>query len=136
MTPRRRRFHARWHRRRTPIFWWLEKGAYVHFIVREMTSLAVAYAALLLVVQVAVLGAGEAAHERFAAALASPWAIAWHALVLVGLLYHALTWLHLAPKAMVVKLAGRRVPNVAVLAGHYLGWIAASALVVLLLARS
>ena len=132
----RRRFHPRWFRRRTPIFWWLEKGVYVHFIVRELTSLGVAYAALLLVVQVGVLGAGDAAHARFSALLASPWAVAWHALLLATLLFHTLTWLHLAPKALVVKLGGRRVPNAAILAGHYLGWLAASALVVLVLVRS
>jgi len=132
----RRRFHPRWFRRRTPIFWWLEKGVYVHFIVRELTSLAVAYAAALLVVQVAVLGAGAEAHARFAALLASPWAVGWHALVLVGLLYHTLTWLHLAPKALVVKLGGHRVPDAAILAGHYLGWLAATALVALVLVRS
>lgn len=124
-----RRYRPRWHRERMPIFWWLGKASYVGFIARELTSLAVAYTALLLVCQVRALRAGEEAAERLAAWLASPWALALHGAVLVVLLLHTLTWLHLAPKAMLVKLGGRRVPGAAILAGHYAGWLAASLLV-------
>ncbi len=128
-----RRFHPRWYRERMPIFWWLEKPSYVGFIARELTSLGVAYTALLFVVQLAALARGEEAARRFAALLASPLAIAAHTLLLAILLCHTLTWLHLAPKAMVVKLAGRRLPDGVVLASHYVGWIAASTAVVYLL---
>jgi len=131
---RHRRFHPRWFRKRTPIFWWLEKGSSVHFIVRELTSLGVAYSAVLLVVTVAAVRSGEAAYGRLSGWLASPWAIGWHALLLATLLYHSFTWLHLAPKAMLVKLGGKKVPGSAILAGHYAAWIAGSALVVWLLA--
>ena len=124
-----RRYRPRWHRERMPIFWWLGKASYVGFIFRELTSLAVAYASVLLLLLVRALGAGEASAARFAAWLATPWALALHALVFAVILVHALTWLHLAPKALVVKLGGRRVPDGAILAGHYLGWFAATALV-------
>ncbi|MGH7337751.1 MAG: fumarate reductase subunit C, partial [Myxococcota bacterium] len=68
--------------------------------------------------------------------LATPWALALHALVFAVLLVHSLSWLHLAPKALVVKLGGRRVPGGAILAGHYAGWLAASALVAWILVGS
>jgi fumarate reductase subunit C len=48
---------------------------------------------------------------------------------LAGLLFHTLTWLHLAPRAMVVRLGGRRVPDAMVLLGQYAAWAGASALV-------
>ena len=127
---------ARWYRRRMPIFWWLGKRSYVGFIARELTSLAVAYATVLVLVEVALLDRGAEAHRRFVALLGRPPVVAWHALLLAVLLFHTLTWLNLAPKAMVVRLGARRVPNGALLAAHYLGWIAASALVFGLLARS
>ena len=57
----------------------------------------------------------------------------FHVLVLIVVLFHAITWLNLAPQALVVRLAGRRVPDGRVLLGHYAAWLAASALVVWLL---
>jgi len=122
-------YRPRWYRRRMPIFWWLRRPSYVWFICRELTSLAVGYSAVLLLFAVRALGRGEAAWAGFLGALSSPLAVAFHALVLAALLFHTLTWLHLAPKAMVVRLGARRLPDGAILLGHYLGWAAASALV-------
>jgi fumarate reductase subunit C len=121
-------------RERMPIFWWLGKRAYVAFIVRELTSLAVGYTALLVLAELAALARGAEAHRRLVELLAHPLAVGVNSLVLVALLIHAVTWLNLAPKAMVVRLAGRRIPGGVVLAGHYLAWIAASAAVLGLLA--
>ncbi len=130
MNPKYTPFHPQWHRARTPIFWWLGKPAYVKFITRELTSIPVAYTAVLLLAQVWVLSQGEQAYESFLTVLRSPAAIAVHALVLLGLLFHTITWLNLAPKALVVSIGGRRVPDAAIAIAHYAAWLAASALVV------
>jgi len=122
-------YRPRWYRRRMPIFWWLRKGAYVWFITRELTSLAVGYTAAMVLASAWALGRGEATWARWLDTLASPLLVAFHALVLAVLLFHTLTWLHLAPKAMVVRMGARRVPDGAILVGHYLGWAAASGLV-------
>ena len=73
------------------------------------------------------VGRGGAAHARFLAWLASPLALAWHVLVLAVLLFHTITWLNLAPSAITLRVAGRRVPDAAIVLGHYLLWLAASA---------
>ena len=112
-----------------PIFWWLRQLSYIKFIVRELTSLAVAYSAVLLLTQIWVLSRGEEAYERFAALLQSPPALILHGLVLLALLFHTVTWLNLAPRALVVRLGGRRLPDAAVLAAHYLALLLASGLV-------
>ena len=130
MNPAYRPHHPKWHRERMPIFWWLGNLSYVKFITRELTSLAVGYAALLLLVEVAALARGEGAHARFLHFLAAPPVLAFHLLVCAALLFHSITWLNLAPKALVVKLGGRRLPDWAVVAGHYFLWLAASAVVV------
>ncbi|MBI2404250.1 MAG: hypothetical protein HYV20_16240 [Gemmatimonadetes bacterium] len=72
---------------------------------------------------------------RFTAWLELPPVAALHVVVLLALLFHTVTWLHLAPRAMVVRLGGRRVPDLAVLLGHYGAWLAASALVVWVVLR-
>lgn len=127
--PRYTPYHPKWYRRRMPIFWWLGRLSYTRFITRELTSLAVAYTALFLLAALWTLGRGAADWAAFLARLAHPGWLAFHAVVLCFLLFHTVTWLGLAPKALVVKLGGRRLPDAAVIAGHYAAWAAASALV-------
>jgi fumarate reductase subunit C len=132
MNPRYRTYHPKWHRERLPIFWWLRRLAYTRFITRELTSLAVGYSAVLLMAEAWAARRGGAAWAGLERWLGSAPVIAFHALVVVVLVYHTVTWLHLAPKALVVRVRGRRVPAAAIVAAHYGAWGAASALVVAL----
>ena len=129
MNPEYRLHHPKWHRRKMPIFWWLKKWSYMKFILREMTSLAVVYAAVLLLLQVVAVARGEEAYANFLAFLARPGVVAANILITLGLLFHTVTWLNLAPRALVLRLAGRRVPDRVILLAHYLGWLAVSALI-------
>ena len=130
MNDRYRLYHPKWHRRRIPIFWWLEKLCYTKFITRELTSLFVAYSALVLLVQTWAAGRGAEAYDRFLEWLARPAVVVLHALVLAAVLMHTITWLNLTPKALVLRLGGRRVPDAMVLLGHYAAWLGASAAIV------
>ncbi|MBI3981273.1 MAG: fumarate reductase subunit C [Gemmatimonadetes bacterium] len=133
MNPAYRRHHPKWYRARMPIFWWFRKAAYFRFIARELTSVFVAYSSVLLLVQLRAVAAGPEALARFTAWLHLRPVVALHVVVLLALLFHTVTWLHLAPRAIVIRLGRRRVPDVAVLLGHYGAWLAASGLVVWLL---
>ncbi len=121
---------ARWHRERAPIFWWTKRASYVRFILRELTSLAVAWTVVLLLAEAWALSRGAESFQRFTELMRSGPVLVVNGLALGGLLFHSITWLHLAPKAMVVKLGGRRVPDAAILVAHYAAWAAASAAVV------
>ncbi len=103
-------YHPKPYRKRFPIFWWLERFSYVKFIARELTSVAVAYAAILLITQVWFLSGGEQEYERFLAFLQSPAVLVIHGVVLLALLFHSVTWLNLAPKALVVHVGGSAFP--------------------------
>lgn len=129
MNPRHERYHPKWYRRRVPIFWWLRNFAYTRFISRELTCVFVAYAAVLLLVQVWVASRGPEAYETLMSWLRYPPVLVFHVVVLLALLFHAITWLNLTPKALVLRLRGRRVPDAAILLAHYGAWLAASALV-------
>jgi fumarate reductase subunit C len=48
---------------------------------------------------------------------------------LIFVLFHAITWFNLAPRAMVVRLRGKRVPSAWIAGSNYLAWAAVSALV-------
>ena len=129
MNPEYRLHHPKWHRRKVPIFWWLKKWSYMKFILRELTSLAVLYAAVLLLVQVVAVSRGEEAYANFLAFLERPGVIAANISIILGLLFHTVTWLNLAPRALVLRLAGRRVPDRVILLAHYFGWLGVSALI-------
>ncbi|MGH9382592.1 MAG: fumarate reductase subunit C [Thermoanaerobaculia bacterium] len=128
--PNYARYRPQPYRRRMPIFWWLGKAPYTKFIVRELTSLGVAYAVLMLLALAGAAAHGPEAFDAVLAWLRRPWAVGVNVLALLALLFHTVTWLNLAPKALVLKLGRRRLPDRVVLAAHYAAWIAASALVV------
>lgn len=133
LNPKYTPYHPRWDRGRVPIFWWLGKLSYTRFIARELTSLAVAYAAVVLLIQIWFLARGPEAYDQFLNWLRHGPVVALHSVVLLTLLFHSATWFHLAPKALVFRWAGRRLPGVVVLLTHYIAWLGASGLVVWLL---
>jgi fumarate reductase subunit C len=128
-------FHPRWHRERVSVWWWLKKPTYALFVLRELTSVAVAFFALVTLWQVRALAQGPEAHARFLERLATPPFLVLHLIALVGVLFHSITGFQLAPKAMVVRLGGKRVPDAAIVGGNYLAWIVLSVLVAAILLR-
>jgi fumarate reductase subunit C len=129
-------YHPRWHRSRVSVWWWLEKPAYALFVLRELTSVFVALFALLTLAEIRAVARGPDFHAAFLARLAQPPVIAFHAVALLFVLYHSITWFNLAPKAMVVRLAGRRVPDAVIAGSNYLAWLALSAAVAFVMLRS
>ena len=51
-------YHPRWYRRRMSVLWWLKDRAYVKFVLRELTSVFVAFFALLYLWQIRALAEG------------------------------------------------------------------------------
>jgi fumarate reductase subunit C len=128
-------YHPRWYRRRVSVWWWLQSRSYTGFVLRELTSVFVALFALVLLWQIRALGQGPDAYARMLARLRSPLFVTLDALALVFVLFHSITWFNLAPKAMVVRLKGKRVPDLLVAGANYAAWVVLSAAVAALLLR-
>lgn len=122
-------FHPRWYRRQVSTYWWLGKWAYVKFILRELSSVAVAWTVALILYQVWELTRGPEAYARFEHRMTSPVMIAINVIAFAFLLFHSITWFNLAPKAMAVRVGGKRVPAVLISGPQYVAWIAISAIV-------
>ena len=127
-------YHHRWLRRPVSTYWWLEKPAYLAFILREGSCVFVAWVVLYLLMLFRAVGQGEAAYQQFLAWSATPRMVILNAVTFAFVTYHAATFFQAAPQAMVVHVGRKRVPPRLVLAGHYLAWLAASAVVLWLLA--
>jgi fumarate reductase subunit C len=129
ISPAYTEFHPRWYRPPVSTYWWLGKWAYVKFILRELSSVAVAWTVALMLLQVLALIRGQSAYVRFEQRMSSPWMIAINIVAFAFLLLHSVTWFNLAPKAMAVRVGGRRVPGVLISGPQYLAWIAISAII-------
>ncbi|MGH3520633.1 MAG: hypothetical protein ACRDQ7_25330 [Haloechinothrix sp.] len=125
----------RLYRQPVSTFWWLRRRSYFLFVLRELSSVFVAWFVVFLLLLVNAVSAGSAEYQRFLDWSASPWVLAFNVIALAFVLLHAVTWFNLAPKAMVVRVRGWRIPSIAVLASHYLLWAAVSAIVLWVVLR-
>ena len=50
-------------------------------------------------------------------------------------LFHTITWFNLAPRAMVVRVRGRRLPDLLIAGANYVAWLVVSVLVAWLILR-
>jgi succinate dehydrogenase subunit C len=119
-------YHPKWYRRPVSVWWWLENWSYTKFVLRELTSVFVAFLAVIILWQLRALVAGPEAYAQFMARLQSPLFLALHVVAFFFVLFHAITWFNLAPKAMVLRLGGKRVPDFVIVALNYLAWFVAS----------
>jgi fumarate reductase subunit C len=95
----------------------------------------VAWTVIFLLLLVRAVGTGSAGYARFLEWTGTAWVVVLNVVTLAFVLYHAVTWFQLTPKAMVVRLGGRRVPGAAIAASAYAGWIVVSGLVAWLVLR-
>ncbi|WP_219462015.1 hypothetical protein [Nonomuraea rhizosphaerae] len=114
--------------------WFTRTRSYTLFVLRELTSVLVAWSAVFLIMLLAALLDGD--FRDFAVMAAQPWMIALNVVALVATAYHAVTFLNLAPKATVVRLDGWRVPAWMIQGGNHSAWFALSVLIAYFILRS
>ncbi|MHA6617666.1 fumarate reductase subunit C [Pseudonocardia sp. DLS-67] len=119
---------AQRYRQPVPLFWWTKRRSYLVFVLRELSSVAVAWFVVHFLLLVTAVHDGPAAYRAFLDRSATPFILLVNLVALAFVVLHAVTWFNLAPKALVVRMRGRRVPPRAVAAGHFGAWIAVSAI--------
>lgn len=128
-------YHPRWLRPRMSTYWWLGKWPYVKFILRELSSVFVAWFAIYLLLLVRAVGAGREEYEGFLAFSAHPVVLAVNVVAFFFIVFHAFTWFALAPQAIVAHIGKKRVPPVLIAASNYGAWLAVSVFLIWLLLR-
>ena len=126
---------VRTYRRPVSTWWWVGKRTYFVFVMRELSSIFVAWFVVFLLLLVAAVGRGEAAYEDFLDFAANPFIVTVNVVTFIFVMLHAVTWFSLTPKAMDVRLGGRTAPASAVIASQYVGLAVVSAFVVWLVTR-
>jgi len=117
------------------VWWWLKNPAYTKFVLREVTSVFVAFFAMLYLWQLRALAQGPEAYGRFLARLKTPPFLTLDAVALLFVLFHTITWFNLTPTAMVVRVKGKRVPDRIVAGSNYVVWVIVSGIVAWIFTR-
>ncbi|TCC62228.1 fumarate reductase subunit C [Kribbella pittospori] len=117
------------------LLWWLERRSYLLFVLRELSSVFVAWTVVYLLLLVNAVSDGPTSYQRFLDRSGEWWMVAINVITMLFLLLHVVTWFGLAPRAMVVKARGHRVPPRQIVAAHYLAWLVLSAIVAWLVLR-
>ena len=120
---------------RLSTYWWLTRWAYLKFVLREVSSVFVAWAVVMTLLQIRALRLGPADYAEFQNWLRSPALLALNAVSFCFVFFHAVTWFNLAPKAIVVRLRKKRLPNAAISAPNFAGWVVISAAITWILLR-
>jgi fumarate reductase subunit C len=116
-------------------YWWLGNWPYVKFILRELSSIFVAWFVVYLLLLVRAVSRGEAAFQTFLDFSAHPVVLTVNVITFFFIMFHALTWFALAPQAIVAHIGKKKVPPILIAGSNYGAWIVVSALVVWLLLR-
>ena len=128
-------FHPRWLRTRVSTYWWLERGSYRAFILRELSSVFIAWFVVYLLLLVRAVAQGVGSYRSFVEWSAGPIVLTLNVVALLFIVFHAITWFNLAPQAIAVRVRGQRVPGFLIAASNYFAWAVTSAIVIWLLVR-
>lgn len=128
-------YHPKWYRKRVSVWWWLETGSYTGFVLRELSAVAVAFFAVVLIALIRALARGPEAYARLQGRLGSPLVLTVSLIAFLFVVFHAVTWFNLAPTAMVVRVRGKRLPDAVISGSNYAAWIVLSAAVAFLMLR-
>ena len=122
-------YHPRWYRRRMPLLWWLKDRDYLTFVLRELTSVFVAFFALLYLWQIRALAEGPDAYAQFLARLKTPFFLTVDIVALVFVLFHTITWFNAAPAAVVARVRGKKVPAEVIIGSQYVALVLVSGII-------
>jgi fumarate reductase subunit C len=125
----------RTYRVRVSTYWWLAQRRYFKFILREASSIFVAWIVVVTLIGIRALTRGPDDYAEFEQWLRTPLLLALNTISFFFVLFHAVTWFNLTPKAMAVRVRGKRLPGPAIAAPSYAAWIVISAAVAWIVLR-
>jgi fumarate reductase subunit C len=129
-------YHPRWYRTRVSTWWWMGRWSYLKFILREISSVFVAWFILVLLLMIYALSRGRASYSEFEAWLKNPVVLFLNAVSLFFVIFHAVTWFNLAPAAMVMRVGGKRVPGALIAGSNYIAWAVVTVIIAWFLVKA
>ena len=134
-------YHPRWYRPRVSTWWWMGRWSYLKFILREISSVFVAWFIVELLMLIHAISSGQGtfpqqAYREFLIWLRNPVVVFLNLVSLFFVIFHAVTWFNLAAAAMVVRVKGKKIPGALIAGSNYAAWIVVSAILAWALLRT
>ena len=117
------------YRRRVSTWWWTRKRTYFVFVMRELSSIFIAWFVVYLLRFLSAVGDSRSAYDDFLDWASAPLVVALNVLALLFIVLHAVTWFSLTPQAMAVQVRGWAVPGSVIIAAQYVGLAVVSAFI-------
>ena len=102
--------------------WWLKKGSYFFFMMRELTSVFVAAFVLLYAYELFLLSKGPQVYDLFQESLRRPPFIVFYVVAFLFALFHTFTWFGVLSKVQVIRLGKWTAPPALVTGSVLVGW--------------
>ncbi len=128
--------HPRWYRKRVSTYWWLQRWEYLRFVLREISSVFVAWFVVLTIAQLYAMSRGSEAYNTFLDFLKNPFIIAFNIISFLFVVYHSITWFNLSARAMSIRVGGKKVPGFMISGPNFVAWLIISAVIGWLLLRA
>ena len=113
-----------------PATWWLQRAAYVKFMIRDVTSVFIAGYCVFLMVLMCRAGQGEEAFAALYASLRSPVSVVLHVIAFVFAVIHSVTFFNLTPRALVIFRGDEKVAEGVIAGLHFGAWAVASLILI------
>ena len=127
--------HPRWYRKRVSTYWWLQRWEYLRFVLREISSVFIAWFVVLTLVQIYSASQGPNAYGDFLEFLKNPFVLALNIISFFFVVYHSITWFNLSARAMSIRVGGKKVPGIMISGPNFAAWLFISAVIAWLLLR-
>lgn len=118
-------------RRSIPNTWWLRKGSYFLFMLRELSSVFVALYAIFLLIQLCAVSGGQERYESVISVFESGWVIVLHVVMWLFVMYNMVTWFRISGRIFGAKPLSPTLVTIS----NYIIWIVVSIGIIFLLVR-
>jgi len=120
---------------RVSTYWWLARWPYLKFILREMSSVFVAWCVVVTLLQIRALTRGPGNYADFQQWLLSPLVLSLNIISFAFVMFHAITWFNLASRAIAIRAGGKRLSGFAIATPNYIAWVVISTAIAWILLR-
>ncbi|HET7108935.1 MAG TPA: hypothetical protein VFI38_19130 [Candidatus Acidoferrum sp.] len=128
--------HPRWYRKRVSTYWWLQRWEYLRFVLREISSVFIAWFVVLTLVQIYSASQGPNAYGDFLDFLKNPFVVAMNIVSFFFVVYHSITWFNLSARAISIRVGGKKVPGFMISGPNFVAWFVISGVIAWLLLRA
>jgi fumarate reductase subunit C len=133
--PQYRQFQPKAYLPEMRAYWYFDRWPYLKFMLREASSVFVAWFAVAMLLQLKALISGPTAYANFQQWMATPVVFIVNVITLVFVCFHAITWFMLVPRVMAREVLRRPTPELMAAAPNFGIWLVASVIIALFALR-